>query len=87
MTFLLKCLLLKPRSINGKWVPGWKKSWRYFHLNINCIQKNLSFVEAEDIYVPNAVRTQLQIEHIEKLKKMGWWDELRMRHSCSTCTS
>ena len=29
------------------------------------MQKNLSFVEAEDMYVPNAVRTQLQIGHIE----------------------
>ena len=68
---LVKMLVVKPRLINGKWEPGWKKNWGYFQLNINWIQKHLSFVETEDIYVPNTVRTQLQIEHIEKLKKMG----------------
>ena len=65
---LVKMLVVKPRLINGKWEPGWKKSWGYFHLNINCIQKNLGFVEVEDIYVPNAVKTQLKIGHIDKLK-------------------
>ena len=82
---LVKMLVVKPRLINGKWQPGWKKSWGYFHLNINCIQKNLSFVEVEDIYVPNAVKTQLKIGHIDKLKKLGWWNQIRMCHSCTTC--
>ena len=69
--FLVKMLVVNPRLINGKWVPGWKKSWGYFHLNLNCIQKILCFVEVGDIYVPNAVKRHLQIGHIEKLKKMG----------------
>ena len=46
---LVKMLVVKPRLIKGKWVPGWQKSWGYFHLNINCLQRHLSFVEVEDI--------------------------------------
>ena len=48
---LVKMLVVKPRLINGNWVPGWQKSWGYFHLNINCLQRHLSFVEVEDIYM------------------------------------
>ena len=82
---LVKMLVVKPRLINGNWVPGWQKSWGYFHLNINCLQRHLSFVEVEDIYVPNAVRCQMNVNHIDKLKKMGWWQQMRMRHSCTKC--
>ena len=82
---LVKMSVVKPRLINGKWVPGWQKSWGYFHLNLSCLQRHLSFVEVEDIYVPNAVRCQVQLNHINKLKKMGWWEQMRMRHSCTRC--
>ena len=82
---LVKMLVVKPRLINGNWVPGWQKGWGYFHLNINCLQRHLSFVEVEDIYVANAVRCQMNVNHIDKLKKMGWWQQMRMRHSCTKC--
>ena len=40
---LVKMLVVKPRLINGKWQPGSKKSWGYFHLNINCISEECKF--------------------------------------------
>ena len=33
---VIKLQVVRDRLINNKWVPGWKKSWGYFHLNINC---------------------------------------------------
>ena len=70
----------RDRLINNKWVGGWKKSWAYFHLDINCIKMEKSVAEVEDIYIPNDVRAQLTQEHIEVLRKKGWWEKMRRRY-------
>ena len=47
---ILKAQVVRDRLLNNKWVPGWKKTWGYFHLNINCLKLVRSYIEVEEIY-------------------------------------
>ena len=69
---VIKLQVIRDRLINNKWVPGWKKSWGYFHLNINCLKLEKTILEVDDIYIPTDTRVQLTPSHIEKLQKMAW---------------
>ena len=84
---LLKMMVARDRLINGQCVQSWQKNWGYFHLNINCLQRKYSFLEISDIYIPNNIRCSLQMCHIDKLKQMGWWDQMHVRHFCSRCVN
>ena len=77
---VLKLQVVRDRLINNKWVPGWKKTWGYFHLNINCLKLEKSILEVDDIYIPTDTRVNLTPLHIEKLQKMGWWKRIKMRN-------
>ena len=77
---ILKALVVRDRLLNNKWIPGWKKTWGYFHLNINCLKLVRSYIEVEDIYIPNDVRGSLTPAHIQKLERMGWWSKMKMRY-------
>ena len=76
---IVKMPVKRDRLINQKWVTGWKNSWGYFHLSVNCLKLVRSLVEIDDIYIPNDIRTSLTQAHIDKLKKMGWWGKMKRR--------
>ena len=76
---VIKLQVIRDRLISNKWVPGWKKSWGYFHLNINCLKLEKTILEVDDIYIPTDTRMQLTPSHIEKLQKMAWWTRMKMR--------
>ena len=80
MDLILKLKVKRDRLIKGKWVPGWKYSWGYFHLDLNCVKLHSPTVEIEDIYLPNDMREQLTPEHIQLLEKKGWWTKIRRRY-------
>ena len=76
---ICKRLVTKDRLINNQWVPGWQKSWGYFHLSLDCLRKSRTDIEASDIYIPNDVMGRLTQEHIDMLVKKGWWSIMRRR--------
>ena len=39
-----------------------------------------SYLEVEDIYIPNNIRENLTADHVQKLQKMGWWEKMQMRY-------
>ena len=47
---IIKMQVVRDRLLNNTWVPGWKRSWGYFHPNINCLKLEKSILEVEDIY-------------------------------------
>ena len=59
----------RERLISGQWVPGWKLSWCYFHLNVNCLQLGRSTIEACDVYIPRVIMAQLTDIHRTYLNK------------------
>ena len=77
---IIKLQVKRDRLINNNWVPGWKTSWGYFHLSLNCIKLVKSYLEVEDIYIPNNIRENLTADHVQKLQKMGWWEKMQMRY-------
>ena len=77
---IIKLQVKRDRLINNKWVPGWKTSWGYFHLSLNCIKLVKSYLEVEDIYIPNDIRENLTADYVQKLQKMGWWEKMQMRY-------
>ena len=77
---IIKMPVKRDRLINKKWVSGWKNSWSYFHLSLNCLKLVRSMVEVEDIYIPNDIRSSLSHAHIQKLQKMGWWAKMKKRY-------
>ena len=77
---IVKLQVKRDRLINDKWVSGWKNSWAYFQLNINCLKLVNGMVEVEDIYIPNDIRAALTSAHINKLQRMGWWTKMQMRY-------
>ena len=79
LSIILPFQVVRDRPTKEGWVKGWKKSWGYFHLNLNCIRMERSFLEVEDIYLPNDTRDSMQPQHLRKLQKMGWWDSLQKR--------
>ena len=76
---IVKMQVKRDRLVNNKWIPGWKKSWAYFHLALGCLKIEKSVLEIEDIYIPNDIRDSLTPGHISKLRSMGWWDKLKKR--------
>ena len=80
MDLILKLKVKRDRLIKGKWVPGWRYSWGYFHLDLNCVKLHFPTVEIEDIYLPNDMREQLTPEHVQLLEKKGWWTKIRRRY-------
>ena len=58
---ICKRLVTKDRLIINQWVPGWQKSWGYFHLSLDCLRKSRTDIEASDIYVPNDVMARLTL--------------------------
>ena len=77
---IIKIQVKRDRLVNNKWIPGWKKSWAYFHLSISCLKLEKSILEVEDIYIPNDIRDGMNAAHVSKLQRMGWWDKLKMRN-------
>ena len=71
LDLILKVKVKRDRLIKGQWLPGWKYSWGYFHLDLNCVKLICPTVEIEDIYVPNDVRDQITPQHIQMLQKKG----------------
>ena len=80
LDLILKVKVKRDRLIKGQWLPGWKYSWGYFHLDLNCVKLICPTVEINDIYVPNDVRDQLTPQHIQMLQKKGWWAKMRRRY-------
>ena len=76
---IIKMQVKRDRLVNGKWIPGWKKTWAYFHLAVSCLKLEKSVLEIEDIYIPNETRDTMTAGHIEKLQKMGWWEKMKRR--------
>ena len=76
---IVKMQVKRDRLVNNKWIPGWKKSWAYFHLALGCLKMEKSVLEIEDIYIPNDIRDALTPGHVAKLRAMGWWDKLKKR--------
>ena len=76
---IIKLQVIRDRLVNNNWIPGWKKSWGYFHLNINCLKLEKTILEVEDIYIPNDTRVNLKPAHVKKLEAMGWWQRVKMR--------
>ena len=76
---IIKMQVKRDRIVNNKWIPGWKKSWTYFHLSISCLKLEKSILEVEDIYIPNDIRETLNVSHVSKLKRIGWWEQMKMR--------
>ena len=76
---IVKMQVKRDRLVNQKWIPGWKKSWAYFHLSIGCLKLEKSVLEVEDIYIPNDIRDALTPAHVEKLRQIGWWEKLKKR--------
>ena len=76
---IIKMQVKRDRLVNNKWIPGWKKSWAYFHLSISCLKLEKSILEVEDIYIPNDIREALNASHVSKLKRRGWWEKMKMR--------
>ena len=77
---IIKMPVKGDRLINKKWVSGWKNSWSYFHLSLNCLKLVRSMVEVESIYIPNDIRSSLSHSYIQKLQKMGWWAKMNKRY-------
>ena len=62
----------KGQLVNQKWIPGWKKSWAYFHLSLGCLKLEKSVLEIEDIYIPNDIRDALTPAHVcRKVEEYG----------------
>ena len=76
---IIKLQVIRDRLVKNNWIPGWKKSWGYFHLNINCLKLEKTILEVEDIYIPNDTRVNLKPAHVKKLEAMGWWQRVKMR--------
>ena len=76
---IIKMQVKRDRLVNNKWIPGWKKSWAYFHLSISCLKLEKSILEVEDIYIPNDIGEALNASHVSKLKRIGWWEKMKMR--------
>ena len=76
---IIKMQVKRDRLVNNKWIPGWKKSWAYFHLSISCLKLEKSILEVEDIYIPNDIREALNASHVSKLKRIRWWEKMKMR--------
>ena len=76
---IIKMQVKRDRLVNGKWIPGWKKTWAYFHLAVSCLKLEKSVLEIEDIYVPNETRDTMTAGHVAKLQNMGWWDKVKKR--------
>ena len=76
---IIKLQVIRERLVNNNWIPRWKKSWGYFHLNINCLKLEKTILEVEDIYIPNDTRVNLKPAHVKKLEAMGWWQRVKMR--------
>ena len=76
---IVKMQVKRDRLVNNKWIPGWKKSWAYFHLALDCLKMEKSVLAIEDIYIPNDIRDALTPGHVAKLRAMGWWDKLKKR--------
>ena len=77
---ILKMLVVRDRPTRDRgWIRGWKRSWGYFHLNINCLRLEKPVIEIEDIYLPNDTKNNMQAQHRQKLENMGWWDRIKMR--------
>ena len=72
---ILRMCLKRDVLINGHYQPGWKKSWCYFHLNLNCVRMENSVFEMADIYIPRETRPTLTPEHMRKLESKPWWQE------------
>ena len=49
---IVKMQVKRDRLVNKKWIPVWKKSWAYFHLALECLKREKSILEIEDIYIP-----------------------------------
>ena len=77
---ILKMKVKRDRLIRNKWVSGWKYTWGYFHLDINCVKLENPLLEVEDFYIPNDVRGELTPLHIQHLQKKGWWEKMRRRY-------
>ena len=75
---IIKLQVIRDRLVNN-WIPGWKKSWGYFHLNINCLKLEKTILEVEDIYIPNDTRVNLKPANVKKLEAMGWWQRVKIR--------
>ena len=76
---IIKLKVKRDRLIRNRWVAGWKFSWAYFHLDLNCMKLEEPTVEVEDIYIPNDVRAQLTAAHIQLLERKGWWVKMKKR--------
>ena len=76
---IVKMQVVRDRLLNNTWVPGWKRSWGYFHPNINCLKLEKSILEVEDIYIPTDTRVNMKPVHINKLKAIGWWERVKKR--------
>ena len=76
---IIKMQVVRDRLLNNTWVPGWKRSWGYFHPNINCLKLEKSILEVEDIYIPTDTRVNMKPVHINKLKAIGWWERVKKR--------
>ena len=74
---IIKMQVVRDRLLNNTWVPGWKRSWGYFHPNMNCLKLEKSILEVEDIYIPTDTRVNMKPVHINKLKAIGWWDRVK----------
>ena len=71
---ILRMSLKRDVLINGRYQPGWKKSWCYFHLNLNCIRLENSTFEMVDIYIPRETKATLTPEYMRKLQSKPWWN-------------
>ena len=76
---IIKMQVKRDRLVNNKWIPEWKKSWAYFHLSISCLKLEKSILEVEDIYIPNDIGEALNASYVSKLKRIGWWEKMKMR--------
>lgn len=76
---ICKMLVLRDRLISSVWVPGWRRTWGYFHLSIECLRRGRTTIEAGDIYIPNEIIHKLRDEHVDFLRKKGWWHIMRRR--------
>ena len=68
-----------PIFINNKWIPGWKFTWTYFHLSLNCMQLGRRTIEASYVYISNEIFKQLKVSHKDWLMKKDWWNVMKHR--------
>ena len=76
---IVKFKVKRPRCINNKWIPGFKDSWAYFHLNLNCMRLGRSTIELQDVYMNTDIFMQLNEAHKDYLRQKGWWQDMRCR--------